>query len=140
MNSYLINLCVGDSGHDGHTEQEKFLIASNFSKKEIQKYFEIGAKQINCNITEFCYDDGENFLSNEILQKFIVLGLKFKINSSEEEQDISMLDYVNCYLLTVKAGNKNFEFQILQKNIENICIQGYGLFAEEYFPVQNKRN
>ena len=129
MKKYKINLCLGDYDLEGHREEAHFTIWSNLSKKEIQKFFRVGAKTLQCDITKYCSALEDNKIPIQVLNKFIAYGLKLKIdqNSKKKKHEIDIQTFVDCFLLTVKIGNPKFNFEF-EKHTNNLYIGGYGLF------------
>jgi hypothetical protein len=125
-----INLYVGDHHNEGHEQREGRVIYSNFSKKEIEKTFRIGAKKLQCDITKYCTDLEDNEIPVQIIDKFVALGLEFEIdqNSKQKKYEIDIQTFIDCYLLTVKAGNEKFNWEF-EETCDSLYVGGYGLFS-----------
>ncbi len=131
----IVNLIVGDWSRDGHEKTDRFTVESNLSKAEIAKAYKAGAKLIGFDITEYCKEFEDNTIPIEKLRLLCPFGLIWEdLDSySLEEGEMDGLyrampgEYVNFYLLIVKAGNPTFEYSYTKG--PDIKIGGYGLYC-----------
>lgn len=127
-----IKLVIGDWSRDGHEKSETFVIESNLTKKEIEKAFKKGTKLINIDFTKYCEEYEDSSIPMEVASDLFKLG--FDMNSIDDYDQFSKtvcLDptsYMMIYLFLAQKGNPNFGYTIIDENLDEIHIGGYGLF------------
>ena len=130
-------LVIGDWSHDGHCQEETYMISSNLTRDEISDAYEKCVNKIGINLTK---DIAGNYENNMILKddinKFISAGHVvsdeyFKEQLAENKNKEYWLEpkvFFDLYLFTVKAGNSKFKYKIIDEDCPIINIGGYGLF------------
>lgn len=126
----MIKLIVGDCSGDGHNQTKEITIDTNFNKAEINEAFQKGVEIIGEDITNYCDEYEEPYVSKEVVEKLNKFIANDYINELlKEERDEIRIEkdlFVDIYLATVKLGNKNFEYKICE--FPEIDIGGYAFF------------
>ena len=146
----IVSLILGDPSGDGHDKRDVINISSNLNKKEMLSAYETASKKLKFDlINEVCDEYEDNLLSKNHLDILIKNGLKiedlgitkkYKYEYDEaveafDDEDSDGLNlwnntYTHLFLFIVKLGNKDFEFKILDGELNpTINIGGYGLFT-----------
>ena len=131
-----IKIIVGDNVLDGRCQTYQLLIETELSRKEIGTAFAIGVKYLGFDITEICKDYEDNTLALKEYEKIIGqwpdIPLQCQGNAmvlSEMDLYLTIDEFIEIYLRTVKLGNPNFEYVEKNPDYNNtLNIGGYGLF------------
>jgi hypothetical protein len=133
----IISLVLGDWSHDGHSQSDTVVISSNLDKNEMEKAYKKATKKLGFDFCDtVCADYEDNNLSEENLMILVNHGLKI------DDLDLYNYDpkidgdvhiwhdaFTHIYLFIIKLGNPNFEYKILEDDLNpSIHIGGYGLY------------
>lgn len=145
---FVVSLILGDWSHDGHSQTDTVVLKSNLDKKDIQKAYAKGIKKLGFDfINEVCEEYEDSLLPKDKLDLLIKHGLTVKdlglktsyeldefaeASTNENSNGLSLWinSYTDIYLFIIKLGNKDFEYKILEGDINpSIEIGGYGLYT-----------
>lgn len=133
----IISLVMGDWSGDGHSKTDTVVIKSNLTVPEITKAYKKASKKLGFDlIKEVAADYQDNNLSKDNMQALIKNGFSGELEDDEEEDNGGKGGYflwtdsfLDIYLFIVKLGDPNFEYAILQGELNpSINIGGYGLY------------
>ncbi len=130
-----ISLVLGDWSHDGHGHTDTVVILSNLTNKQIESAYKKGTKKVGFDfIKDVASDYEDSKISEEQLNKLISLGLKGwdKVGDESDEDALYLYTeaYADIYLFIVKLGNEEFEYKILEGELNpEIHIGGYGMYG-----------
>jgi hypothetical protein len=128
---HLIELIVGDSSGDGHSQTDCYKIESNLDGVSLLKAYKAGAKAAGFSIEKLCKPAETFSIKAKYIKKLIELGLEEWTLLKEDEDntpiEITAENYVDLWMFTAKLGNPNLEYR-RNNDFLRLPIGGYGLY------------
>lgn len=118
----LINIEMGDTGGDGHSQMGTFPIHCNFTAEQLEDAYRLGVKLTKVDLINKV-ETGDGKSPQPWLNKLIPFGGNFDV----DEEGFGPEGYLQAYMLIAKAGNPALEWE--NAEIPTIEIGGYGLFG-----------
>ena len=127
----VVILILGDWSHDGNGLSSVVTIHSNFTKREIERAYRKGVKEIEFDLIE---DVASGHEDCEIEPEYVHALKEFGYNVNNLEclnnrYYIYEDEFVNIYLFLAELGDSALEWKRVSHTENHIRIGGYGLYS-----------
>lgn len=133
-----VKFTVGDWSHDGHSQDDSFIIDVNLTQQELEEAFlngcvlmELDKPQCNSLSFRFCEDYGDPSIPQKFIDGMIKVGLNpdnYFYTDSEEEYFGQYDTFHLLWLDVAKVGNPKLVYQECVGD-KVYHIGGYGLYC-----------
>lgn len=119
-------LQIGDWSGDGHSQCDDYVIESNFTVQEAREAYFVAKKKYPKICPEKVACEWESSLTIKEAQAWIDAGVLDISKSAEEWVDeFHTDDFALAVLNYIKLGNAEFEFKIIEDDLETFNYYGY---------------
>lgn len=138
---HVIELVIGDSGGDGHSQTSTTVIRSNYNRTTVYDAFLKSAKKLKVYrnrygaYLNFCNNYEDRRISLIDIERLEAAGLSDQLNfldsvdRNEPYTDIDPDDYVAIWLAVAGLELPDFKWKRTYPDSHPINIGGYGLFS-----------
>ena len=133
---YVINLLIGDTSGDGHSQHESVAIRSTHSAEDVNHFYTKGCKQLGEDYDEFIMEYESNKIPYKAFKKLVEAGYDcsngdiVSLTKVEVENGIWIWPdfWVEIYMFIAYLGSdKELKWETFK--MESLDIGGYGLFV-----------